>query len=59
MEDVSPLADALFGRTRGLVLALFFSHPERRFYTREMINALGVGRDAVQRKLLRLAKEEL
>ena len=51
----SPLADALFGRVRGLVLALFFGHPDRAFYTREVIQALDVGQGAVQRELKSLS----
>jgi len=52
--DRSPLAEALFGRVRGLILALFYGHPEQAFYTREVIRALSVGRGAVQRELSRL-----
>ena len=55
VDAVSPLAEALFGRVRGLVLALLFGQPERAFYTREIIAALGAGQGAVQRELKRLA----
>ena len=55
IDVASPLAEALFGSARGLVLALLFGHPERSFYTREIIEALGVGQGAVQRELNRLA----
>ena len=51
----SPLGEALFGRVRGLILALVFGQPERSFYTREIIAALEVGQGAVQRELNRLA----
>jgi uncharacterized protein len=51
----SPLADALFGQVRGLVLALFFGHLERPFYTREVIEALDAGQGGVQRELRRLS----
>lgn len=56
IQGSSPLADALFGKVRGRVLALFFGHPERWFYTREAIAALQVGQGAVQRELRRLAQ---
>jgi predicted nucleotidyltransferase len=54
VSTTSPLAEALFGTVRGLVLALLFGQPERAFYTREIIAALNVGRGAVQRELRRL-----
>jgi predicted nucleotidyltransferase len=47
----SPLGDALFGRVRGRVLALFFGHPQQEFYTRQVIQAVGAGQGAVQREL--------
>ncbi len=46
---------ALFGRTRRELLALFFSHPERSFYLREIIRRLQLGQGAVQRDLARLS----
>jgi uncharacterized protein len=52
----SPLADALFGRAKGRVLALLFAHPDRAFYTREIIEALQVGQGAAQRELTHLAR---
>ncbi len=51
ISDASPLGAALFSRTRGLVLGLIMGNPQSRFYTSEIIVALGVGRGAVQREL--------
>jgi predicted nucleotidyltransferase len=49
------LADALFGRVRQRVLALLFGHPDRSFYTNEIIGWVDAGSGAVQRELARLA----
>lgn len=54
-RDLSPLADALFGKARGLVLGLFFSHPRDEFYTRQVTQLLQTGQGALQRELSRLA----
>lgn len=48
------IASALFGRTRYSVLSLLFINYEDSFYVREIIEALGLGRGAVQRELARL-----
>jgi len=52
--DRSPLAEALFGKTRGLVLGLFFTHPNEEFYMRQLSRILGLGQGALQRELRRL-----
>jgi predicted nucleotidyltransferase len=46
---------ALFGKTRRAVLALLYTHPERSFYLRQIVRALGIGQGAVQREIARLA----
>jgi predicted nucleotidyltransferase len=50
------LSDALFGKVRLAVLALFFSHPDDAFYLRQIVRTTGVGQGAVQRELKRLAE---
>jgi predicted nucleotidyltransferase len=50
----SGLADALFSRVRQRLLGLLFVHPERSFYTNEIIEWAGSGSGAVQRELARL-----
>jgi predicted nucleotidyltransferase len=54
-----PIADALFGKARQAVLALLFGHPERAFYTREIIGAANVGASQVQSELDRLTRAGL
>jgi predicted nucleotidyltransferase len=49
------LADALFGEVRKRVLGLLFAHPDRTFYTNEIIAHVDAGSGAVQRELSRLA----
>ncbi len=50
------LSDALFGKVRLAVLALFFSHPDDSFYLRQIVRMTGVGQGAVQRELKRLTE---
>lgn len=52
----SQVSEALFGRVRGVVLALFLTRPETALYVREVISLAGVGQGAVQRELLRLTE---
>lgn len=49
------LADALFSPVQQRVLALFFSQPDRRFQTNEIIRLVDSGTGAVHRQLSRLA----
>lgn len=42
---------SLFGATRQAVLGLFFTHPDERFYQRQVIRLVGLGSGAVQRDL--------
>jgi len=52
------LSDALFSKVQRRVLALIFSHPERSFYTSEIVRHVGsVG--AVDRELSKLARSRL
>ncbi len=47
----SPIGASLFGVTRQAVLSLFFSHPDQRYYQRQVIRMIGLGSGAVQRDL--------
>lgn len=47
----SSLGKTLFGATRQAVLALFYGHPDRRFYQRLVIQTVGLGSGTVQREL--------
>jgi predicted nucleotidyltransferase len=53
------VATALFGKTRRLVLALFYSHAEESFYLREIVRRTGAGLGAVQREVKRLTDADL
>lgn len=48
------LSDALFSKVQQRVLALIFGHPERSFYTAEIIRTVDSGVGAVERELARL-----
>lgn len=57
MGNVIPtvgLTDALFSKVQQRVLALIFGHPERSFYTSEIVRAVRSGVGAVERELSRL-----
>src|SRR5689334_8662334 len=45
------VTQALFGQTKQAVLAVFFRHPERRFYLRQAIQLVGRGFGTVQREI--------
>jgi predicted nucleotidyltransferase len=53
------LADALFSKVQQRVLVLIFGHPERSFYTSEIIRTVGSGTGAVMRELARLERSGL
>lgn len=53
METVS-LSNALFSKVQQRVLALIFGHPERSFYTSEIVRSVRSGTGAVERELARL-----
>jgi predicted nucleotidyltransferase len=55
----SPIADALFGKTRQRVLALLFGVPERRVFLRQIARLAGTGLGAVQREVARMTEAGL
>jgi predicted nucleotidyltransferase len=58
METVS-LSNALFSKVQQRVLALIFGHPERSFYTSEIVRSVHSGTGAVERELSRLQSSGL
>ena len=50
------LADPLFGRTRGAVLALLYGRADQSFYTRQIAREVNASVGAVQRELENLSK---
>jgi predicted nucleotidyltransferase len=56
MSTTRGLADLLFGRTRGAVLALLYGRPDQSFYTREIAREVDASVGAVQRELENLSK---
>ncbi len=58
MKDVS-LSSALFSNVQQRVLALIFAHPERSFYTSEIVRNVHSGTGAVERELARLEQSGL
>jgi predicted nucleotidyltransferase len=59
---VSPttgLANVLFSKVQQRVLALIFAHPDRSFYTSEIIKTVDSGTGAVERELSRLQSSGL
>jgi predicted nucleotidyltransferase len=53
------LSDALFSKVQQRVLALIFSHPERTFYTSEIVRHVRSGVGAVGRELSKLERSGL
>jgi len=58
MEAVS-ISNALFSKVQQRVLALIFGHPERSFYTSEIVRSVHSGTGAVERELSRLQRSGL
>jgi predicted nucleotidyltransferase len=58
MEAVS-ISNALFSKVQQRVLALIFGHPERSFYTSEIVRRVRSGTGAVERELSRLQRSGL
>jgi predicted nucleotidyltransferase len=55
--EVGALADVLFGKGRGAILALLYGHPDQSFYYREITRQLvGVSVGTVQRELDTLSR---
>lgn len=48
---VSGIAEAIFPRIRGKILAFFMLNPERRFYFREAVRIIGDSPASIQREL--------
>jgi len=59
MSPAISLSSALFSKVRQRVLALIFSHPERSFYTSEIVRSVRSGVGAVERALSRLQRSGL
>jgi predicted nucleotidyltransferase len=53
------LSNALFSNVQQRVLALIFGHPERSFYTSEIVRTVQSGTGAVERELSRLQQSGL
>ncbi len=53
------LSNALFSKVQQRVLALIFGHPERSFYTSEIVRNVGSGVGAVDRELSKLERSGL
>src|SRR3981081_1128086 len=56
MSTHNGLADFLFGRTRGAILALLYGHADQSFYTRQIAREVDASVGAVQRELENLSK---
>jgi predicted nucleotidyltransferase len=50
------LSLALFGKTKRVLLALFFSSPEESFYLRQIVRITSTGQGSVQRELEKLTE---
>jgi predicted nucleotidyltransferase len=59
MKKAINLSDALFSNVQQRVLALIFGHPERSFYTSEIVRNVHSGTGAVERELARLEQSGL
>jgi predicted nucleotidyltransferase len=58
MDTVS-MSNALFSKVQQRVLALIFGHPDRSFYTSEIVRSVHSGTGAVERELSRLRRSGL
>jgi predicted nucleotidyltransferase len=59
MTNDASLSSALFSNVQRRVLALIFGHPERSFYTSEIVRKAHSGTGAVERELARLEQSGL
>jgi predicted nucleotidyltransferase len=57
--DAISISNALFSKVQQRVLALIFGHPERSFYTSEIVRSVDSGTGAVERELSRLRQSGL
>ena len=51
---MSGLADTLFSKTQQRLLGLLYGHPDRSFYTREILRTTGMGVATLKRELDRM-----
>ena len=56
MSTTTGLADLLFGRTRGAILALIYGRADQSFYTRQIAREVDASVGTVQRELENLSK---
>jgi predicted transcriptional regulator len=56
MTEFSGPLEALFGKTRRLILALLYSHADEAYYLRKILRLTGVSLGAGQRELKRLTE---
>ena len=56
MSTATGLADLIFGRTRGAILALLYGRADQTFYTRQIAREVAASVGAVQRELENLRK---
>lgn len=54
-DPSGPIAEALFGKGQRVILGQLFSHPDRRFYVRELARSAGTTPSVIQRDLAALA----
>jgi DNA-binding MarR family transcriptional regulator len=59
MAHAVSLSNALFSKMQQRVLALIFTHPERSFYTSEIVRHVHSGVGAVERELSKLERSGL
>lgn len=50
-----PLSNTLFSKARQRVVGLLYSHPDKDFYTNEIIRLTNIGSGAIQRELEKLS----
>jgi predicted nucleotidyltransferase len=54
--NYNSISDGLFSKTRQSVLALLYGHTDRSFYTKQVLDAVKIGRGTVQRELQNLTE---
>lgn len=57
--ETTSLSSALFSKVQQRVLGLIFAHPDRSFYTSEIIRTVASGTGAVERELSKLQRSGL
>jgi uncharacterized protein len=53
---MSQLGDALFTKTQQAILKLLYTHPEKSFYTKEILRLTGMGVATIKRELDRMER---